>query len=273
MLTSSPPVGHPHPIHVSPSSLDFPIVYGNGIDNAMPVGSCVLTILRPVDEKPTTDSSSNSFLAFSVRASIPTAVKIKGGWGQILAPGEKVRVQVALRKGFTSKVDDGELRLWITYELLQPHDDAERTALQQKWLDQQRIRSAGELLSSRSEAAASSSSLWKGRNFDLLNSNSVVVQCRCSAVRSEQTAELDLIRDQVRLKKAHLAELLSSCDKLVQEGVDVVERMKQGPQKKKGTATIKKAFALRSFTDEVEWIEIVGMMLVMSSTALLVLAL
>lgn len=251
-------------------------------------------------------SSPAHLLSFCIRSSFPDVVKVKGGWGQLLGPGESTTVQLSLRKGAGKLFQDHvDLRLWIAYELLPfgahtDESDDEVEALRRKWKEQRRLRSKGELLSSRSEASSASGggALWKGRNFDLLNSSSIVVPCRMSTVRSELTAELDILHDQVRLKRAQLGELQAECDALVEQGSLVVSQIKQGPKRRTSmSASMSSSTASRSgiastaeqtpvisisetkqqkfvrFLGEVEWMEVVGMLLVMSSTALLVISL
>lgn len=271
------------PVRVHPSVVEFALISNSG-GSPQPVNlSTTLTITYDAPSKGTSGTPVN-LLAFSVRSSSPDMIKVKGGWGQLLSPGESTVVKLTLRRGATSFGEGVDLRLWIAYEILAV-DAATVSAgdddwdLLHKWQEQCKLRSSGELLSSRSASASTSSVLWKGRNFDLLNSSSIVVPCRMSIVRSARTAEVDLLHDQVRLKKAQLTELQNACDALVEQGSDVISKLKHGPTKKhcrseevhKGSETLKQKIV--QWTAEMEWMEVVGMLLVMSSTALLVISL
>ncbi|CUG94062.1 Hypothetical protein, putative [Bodo saltans] len=303
------------PIQVTPAAVDFAMVRSaDGTYTPVVHHNATLTVSYddPSFSVQTSLTSSpkllptplpTHLLSFCIRSSSPDVVKVKGGWGQLLGPGETTVVRLALRKGAGKLFEDGvELRLWISYELIPTSDDDdEGKVLLGKWKEQRKMRLTGELLSSRSEASCASGSgggaLWKGRNFDLLNSSSIVVLCRMSTVRSEQTAEIDLLHDQVRLKKAQLKELQDACDLLVDEGSKVVSQIKEGPKRRRLSLSSSKHLhplappltppqetlvhsnnesTLQKFSriaGEVEWMEVVGMMLVMSSTALLVISL
>jgi hypothetical protein len=288
------------PIAVTPAAVDFAMVR-NADGTSSPVVNHSTSLRITYDEPSTKGLSTSSsaklpdplpvhLLSFCIRSSSPDFVKVKGGWGQLLGPGEVTVVRVSLRKGAGQLFDDGaELRLWIAYELISISDDDDGKVLLSKWREQRKLRLTGELMSSRSEAACATGNgaLWKGRNFDLLNSSSLVVPCRMSTVRSEQTAEIDLLHDQVRLKRAQLRELQEACDVLIEEGSKVVNQIKEGPKRHMSLSSTKLPRPLPQdiivnegrlqrfarFASEVEWMEVVAMTLVMSSTALLVISL
>lgn len=271
-------------LKVSPRVLQFAVTQSdemkdvNGVPYSIPVSACTLRVQYD-GESPS--SSPNSLLTFSVRTSNPEVVRVKGGWGQLLSLGEEATVVVALRKTVQLSNCD-HIRLWISYELLHPtsEDAKEFSEISRKWKEQRRIRWSGGATSSGAAHTLDASILWKGRNFDLLNSHSIVVNCVVSVVHSAVTAELEMLRDQVRLRRGVLHDVQSDCNALLKRSKAILGKLKDPTASMEddedtGVAQTSSSLVHRlvCFASEIEWMEVVGLCLVVSSTALLAFSL
>lgn len=306
-------------VTIQPSTLEFAVLADKGTDGfEHAIGRCSFevaftsTAKKREDTPSSISTSSNlisvssvtqgSLLVFSVRTNATNLLRVKGGWHQVLAVGDDATVEVCLKKRIAvSELRSDDLdgcRLLLTYEILDPSDTPDFRELKELWQKQRRQRVKGEPLQSLSSrhqrdgnaSRANGELQWKGRNFDLLNTRSVVLPCHVNVVRSVQTAEVDVLRDQVKLKKAQLDELSQQCEALLAKNRAVVQTLQHDKSKDEAPASAPTVTpsrnlvqrlsaivgtgtkALRLFVSEVEWMEVVGMSLVMSSTALMAIS-